>query len=68
MLNIVAYVVGKAAKVTPPAVINHTSFPSQNGPMALYTVLISLSDLATNGKAVPRPKSESVKHEINSPE
>jgi tRNA pseudouridine-54 N-methylase len=35
VLNMIAYVFGKAAKVTPPAVINQTSLPSQNGPMAL---------------------------------
>ena len=28
-LNITAYAFGKAAKVTPPAVISHTSLPSQ---------------------------------------
>jgi hypothetical protein len=33
--NSTAYAPGKAAKVTPPAVISHTSLPSQKGPAAL---------------------------------
>ena len=34
-LNITAYALGNAAKVTPPAVISQTSLPSQYGPAAL---------------------------------
>jgi hypothetical protein len=53
-----AYAVGKAAKVTPPAVINQTSLPSQKGPMALTRMRFSVSFLATKWNRVPSPRSK----------
>ena len=35
--NTVAYMPGNAANIAPPAVISHTSLPSQTGPMVFST-------------------------------
>ena len=56
--NIVAYHSGKAAKVAPPAVSSHTSFPSQWGPIVRTVWVRSRSSLATRGSSMPTPKSK----------
>ena len=55
--NIVAYQPGKAAKVAPPAVSNHTSLPSQVGPMVLTMRRRSLSSRPRKGSSMATPKS-----------
>src|SRR6266700_6308810 len=52
-----AYQSGKAAKVAPPAVSNHTSLPSQTGPIVLTIVRRSASSRPSTGSRMPTPKS-----------
>ena len=59
----VAYIPGKAANIAPPAVISHTSLPSQTGPIVLRTArsCCSRSPVATRPKSfisMPTPKSK----------
>jgi hypothetical protein len=56
--NIVAYHSGNAAKVAPPAVISHTSLPSQTGPMLRSSTRRSRSSRAKGLSSMPTPKSK----------
>src|SRR5438132_1263294 len=51
--NMVAYQAGNAAKVAPPAVTSHTSFPSQTGPIVANIALRSSSSRGRNGSSMP---------------
>src|SRR6478609_8703300 len=53
----VAYQPGKAANIAAPATINHTSLPSQNGPIAFSAVRCSRSSRPTIVCSTPTPKS-----------
>ena len=53
--NMVAYHSGKAAKVAPPAVRTHTSFPSQWGPMVFSARRRSFSDFGRILSSIPTP-------------
>src|SRR5699024_7852559 len=46
------------ANIAPPAVINHTSLASQNGPIVLIYTCFSLSVLPKKRATVPTPKSK----------
>ncbi len=66
--NKVAYIPGKAANIAPPAVISHTSLPSQTGPMVLSTarVCCSRSPVADAAKGFHQhadPEVETLEHE-----
>jgi len=54
-LNSVAYQLGNAANIAPPAVMSQTSLPSQNGPMVLMMTRRSSSFLPRNGSRIPTP-------------
>ena len=54
----VAYQPGKAAKITAPATISHTSLPSQTGPMVLTMTRRSGSVRPRNECNMPTPKSK----------
>ena len=53
----VAYQPGKAAKITAPATISHTSLPSQTGPIVLTSTRRSRSLRPMNECSMPTPKS-----------
>ena len=53
-----AYHSGNAAKVAPPAVISHTSLPSQTGPIVLMITRRSVSVRPRTGSSTPTPKSK----------
>ena len=55
--NAVAYTTGQAAKIAPPAVMNHTWLPSQCGATVLIITRRSVSSLPRNGNSVPTPMS-----------
>ena len=57
-LNSVPYHSGNAANVPAPAVMSHTSLPSQCGPMVLMRTRRSVSSLASVGMSMPTPKSK----------
>ncbi len=53
----VAYQPGKAAKITAPATMSHTSFPSHTGPIVLTITRRSRSFRPMNECSMPTPKS-----------